>query len=175
MKQEIKPAVSSAKVNWWVDLGIFVVFLVAAAPHFTGIAIHEWLSMAMVGTIVVHLLLHWSWLTATTRYFFTKATNQVRINYILNALLFIDFTLIIFSGLMISEAVLPFMGLEIVPNRVWSGLHHTSSELLIPLTGLHIALHWSWIVSTFKRYVWQPLTGRSASTAAGTIQQKVTL
>lgn len=175
MKQETKPATSSTKVNWWVDLAVFVIFLVAAAPNFTGIALHEWFSVAMVGTILVHLLLHWAWLTATTRYFFTKATTQVRVNYVLNALLFIDFTLIIFSGLMISEAVLPFMGLEIVPNRAWSGLHHTSSELLIPLTGLHIALHWSWIVLMFKRYVWQPLTGRSAPTPARSIQEKVTL
>src|SRR6187455_328514 len=92
--------------NLIVDSVIFLAFLVAMAPHFTGMAIHEWLGIAFGAAITTHLLLHWQWIVEITKRFFGKAQWSARINYILNALLFIDITLIIFSGLMISEEVL---------------------------------------------------------------------
>lgn len=41
-------------VNFAVDTAIFVAFLVAMAPRFSGIAIHEWLSIAFAAAIVTH-------------------------------------------------------------------------------------------------------------------------
>src|SRR5215212_4203945 len=87
---------NSTKVNLAVDIVIFVAFLITTAPHFTGIAIHEWLSISFGGMIIAHLLLHWQWLVETTRRIFTTAPLQARINYVLNTALFIDMTLLVF-------------------------------------------------------------------------------
>ena len=58
---------NQTKTNLLVDIAIFAAFLIALDPHMTGIAIHEWLSIALAATIVAHLLLHWKWLVQVTR------------------------------------------------------------------------------------------------------------
>ena len=142
--------------NLIVDIAIFLAFLVAMAPHFSGMAIHEWLGVAFGAAIITHLLLHWQWIVEVTKRFFGKAQWSARINYILNALLFVDVTLVIFSGLLISEVALPLIGVELAQSSMWRGLHTTSANLFLPLVGLHIALHWQWIMNMFKRFVIAP-------------------
>lgn len=108
VKQVNKP--NRSKVNLVVDIVIFVAFLIATAPHFTGIAIHEWLGLAFGAAIVTHLLLHWQWIVETTKRIFSKLPGKTRLNYALNILLFIDVTLIAFTGIMISKSALPTRG-----------------------------------------------------------------
>jgi hypothetical protein len=157
------------RINLIVDIAIFVAFLVAMAPHFTGVAIHEWLGIAFGAAIITHLLLHWQWIVEITKRLFGKASWSARINYILNTLLFIDITLIIFSGLMISEEALPLVGIQLAQSRSWRGLHGTFADLFVVLVGLHVALHWQWIVNMFKRFVVTPLIPRRApQLSAGT-------
>lgn len=148
------------KINLMIDLAIFVAFLVAMSPHFSGVAVHEWLSIAFGAAIFVHLLLHWDWIVGITRSFFKKARWSARTNYVLNALLFIDITIVIFTGLMISENALPLFGIQTVRGGIWHVLHATSANLSLVLLGLHVALHWDWIVSTMKRFVIGPLLPR---------------
>ena len=150
------------KTNLIVDSAIFLAFLVAMAPHFSGMAVHEWLGIAFGGAIITHLLLHWQWLVEITKRLFSKTTWSSRINYILNILLFVDITLVIFSGLMISEVALPFVGIELAQSGSWRGLHGTFADLFMVLVGLHVALHWQWIVNMFKRFVITPLALRRA-------------
>ena len=145
------------KVNLIVDIGIFGAFLVVMAPHFSGIAIHEWLSISFGAAIIAHLLLHWQWLVGVTKQFFRKAQWSSRINYLLNTLLFIDMTIIIFSGLMISQSALPLLGIQLAAGGSWRQLHGLSADLSLLLIGLHIALHWHWIVNAAKRYLIAPL------------------
>ncbi len=149
-------------INLAIDMAIFVAFLVAMAPHFSGMAIHEWLGVAFGAAITSHLLLHWPWIVHVTKRFFGKLQWSARLNYVLNALLFIDMTVIIFTGLMISETVLPTFGLTATHGGEWNDLHETSANLSVLLTGLHVALHWQWIVNMTKRFVIAPLMPRRA-------------
>ena len=55
------------KTNLIVDSAIFLAFLVALAPRFSGLALHEWLGVAFGGAIVTHLLLHWQWIVEVTK------------------------------------------------------------------------------------------------------------
>ncbi|MEW6402065.1 MAG: DUF4405 domain-containing protein [Chloroflexota bacterium] len=142
-----------------IDVVAFVGFLIAMDPRSTGIAIHEWLTLAGIGVIIVHLLLNWSWIVEITRRFFGKVTGRSRINYILNIALFIDMTLIMFTGIMISESALPALGISLPKSMIWRALHSTTADLFVPILGLHLALHWSWLVSTIKRFVVQPVAG----------------
>ncbi|KPV52249.1 hypothetical protein SE17_16620 [Kouleothrix aurantiaca] len=160
------------KTNLLVDIAIFVAFLVAMAPRFSGVAVHEWLGIAFGAAIVTHLLLHWQWLVEVTRRFFSKAAPSARVNYVLNALLFIDVTLIIFSGLLISRAALPALGLTVAIGGSWRGIHETTANLFLPLIGLHVALHWQWIANMFKRFVFAPLAGRRAPQLAASSQKE---
>ncbi len=136
-----------------LDISTFVALLIVMDPRTSGIAVHEWLAIALSVTVVIHLLLNWNWIVEVTKRLFTKGKglNGSRINYILNWALFIDGVLIMLSGILISEAVMPALGLPLPSNFTWSGLHEVSTNLSMLLMGLHVALHWNWIVSTVKR------------------------
>jgi hypothetical protein len=77
-----------------------------------------------------------------------------------------DGTVIMLSGFMISESLLPFMGISLPRNFAWRSLHDLSANLFLVVLGLHTALHWSWIVESFKRYIFQPI-GRIFSSRSG--------
>lgn len=144
------------KIKIGIDLIIFAIFLIAMEPHASGIPIHEWLTTGALTVLVVHLLLNWEWIVQTTRRLLGKTNNQARVNYILNWLLFIDGTVIMLSGFMISESLMPFLGISPPRNFAWRSLHDLSANLFLLLLGLHTALHWSWIVDVSKRYIIQP-------------------
>lgn len=144
---------NSTKINMAIDATLLLVFLFTMDLRTTGEAIHEWLSIAFYIAIIVHLLLHWEWIVAVTRRFFSKTVNTARMNYVLNVLLFISMTVVTFSGIMISKIVLPTMGIEIQHNFFWRWLHSFSADAILIVIGLHLALHWKWIVNTTRRYI----------------------
>lgn len=148
------------KMDLGIDIAIFSGFLIATVPRFTGLLIHEWLGIAFAATIVAHLVRHWSWIMTVTRRFLGFISWRARINYILNVLLFINGTLLIFTGLMISKMALPLLGLRFPHDRLWLWLHQQTADMAVVLIGLHIALHWPWIRHTLQRHVIQPLMHR---------------
>lgn len=148
---------SQNKTKWILDLAIFIGFLVAMDPRSTGIAIHEWFTLAALVTTLIHLLLNWDWLAQTTRRFWANASSRARANYALNWLLFIDGILIMLSGILISEHVIPALGFHLPENFTWRRLHDMSANIALLLLGLHTALHWSWIVNVYKSYIAQPI------------------
>jgi uncharacterized protein DUF4405 len=148
---------SQTKLKLVLDVTIFIAFLIAMEPRSSGITIHEWLATSLIAVLVVHLLLSWDWIARLTRRFVGRINNQSRLNYILNWTLFIDGTVIMLSGFMISESLMPYLGIQLPRNFAWRGLHELSTNLFLVLLGLHTALHWSWVVETFKRYVFQPI------------------
>ena len=166
----IKNTPVQTKTKLWLDIIIFVAFLVTMDPRSSGIAIHEWLSLAMLAALTLHLLLSWDWITNISQRFLGKLGTQNRINYILNWLLFIDGTLLIVSGVMISEVAMPFLGIRLPEGFAWRRLHDMSANLGLLMLGLHTALHWSWIVNTFSRYLVKPVarlfTAKSKKDAA---------
>ena len=157
----MKPAIAPRnrnRTNLIVDSVIFLAFLIVMAPHFSGLAIHEWLGISFGAAIVSHLLLHWQWIVEVTKRLFGKTSWSARANYLLNALLFITIVLIILSGLLISKVALPTIGIQPAQAGSWRMIHSSSTNVFLGLTGLHIALHWKWIVNMVKRYVFAPRT-----------------
>ncbi len=152
-----KKKLNPIKTNLWVDVVIFLAFLLALDPRTTGIAIHEWLSLAAAGAAIVHLLLHWQWIVEVTRRFFRHFGKKQSLNYVVNALFFIDLAIVIFSGIMISKEVLPALGLSAPHNNFMRRLHTLSADWFVFIVGLHIALHWKWLLSAFKRYLVPPV------------------
>jgi hypothetical protein len=151
----------STKTNLVLDLSIFTVFLVVASPALTGNTIHEWLAVVFAAAIITHLLFHWEWLAKIFLGFFKKLFHQSRLNFVVDALFFVAMTASIFSGLMISKSVLSTLGIQLDVSQGWKSIHTLSSDASIILLGVHSALHWKWIVDTFKRFVLIPLRGLS--------------
>lgn len=156
---------NSNRTKLLLDIGTFLAFLITMDPHFSGLAIHEWLSLALAGTIIVHLLLNWEWIVNVTKLLFVKATNGARVNYVLNWLLFIDGVLIVLSGIMISESAMPTLGIALPMNFAWRRLHDMSANIALLIMGLHLAMHWNWIVTTFKRMLFSGAKQRAVTTA----------
>src|SRR5215212_5398885 len=150
MQQERKQGNQNA-VNLAVDLVIFVIFLVVEAPKFSGLPVHEWLGIAIGAGALTHVLLHWSWVIEISRRFFGKAQTLARINYVLNMLLFLAIVTIIFTGLMISETIMPLLGITVSKNGMWHGVHTAAANVFIGLVALHVALHWQWFVNLLRR------------------------
>ena len=161
--------------NAIVDTVIFLAFLVAGAPHFSGLAIHEWLGISFGAAIITHLLLHWQWVVGVTKRFFTKLPRQTRLNYLVNTLLFIDITAIIFSGLMISKVALPWLGVSLGSGGGWLTVHKLAADGSLALVGAHVALHWQWIVQMARRLTGaqrQQLPAQGVPAASAQIQQE---
>lgn len=155
--QQSKPKANRNLINIALDSAVFIVFLITTAPHLSGIAIHEWLSLAFGAAIVTHLLLHWQWIVGITKQFFRSAKGSARANYVLNVLFFLAMTIVIFSGIMISEHALPALGIDIGRDMSWRRIHGLASNACVLLLGLHLALHWSWMASMAKKYIGAPI------------------
>lgn len=157
--------------NYWLDTALFFAFIIDMNTRFTGISIHEWLGLGFGIALIYHLLLHWNWIASLTRRLFRKLSSGQqlpsgqRLRYVIDLILFVDMVVLTMTGIWISEVALQQLGLSFAPNFFWRRLHEQTADLAIWLVALHIALDWKWIVSTTKRYLWQPLT-KKRSTAA---------
>jgi cytochrome b len=161
-----KTLTGTTKIKLLLDVAISLAVLASLSPAMTGPAIHEWLGMAVAVPLVVHLLLNWKWIAATTRRFFGALPGQVRINYVLNAALFITMTATIFSGMMMSEVALRSLGLSLGHSPSMRMVHSLSTTALVWVVGLHLAMHWNWVACAVRRYVIDPLRGRSGADRA---------
>lgn len=144
------------KLNFWVDVSIFAIFLVAMEPRATGITIHEWFTTAAVGTLIVHFVLHWDWFMKLTSRFFVKLFHSSRLNYLLSIALFLGFITLMVSGFMISRSVMPSLGFVVDARGAWGKIHDLSANLTLLLIAIHVGLRWDWIWAAFKRIFVEP-------------------
>ena len=148
------------KTNLFVDILIFVLFLIAYEQRATGTAIHEWLGVVLGLVFLLHIILHWKWITACTRQFLTRLKAESRINYILDIFIYIGFTTIIFTGIMISESFLPTFGIRTFRSHYWQEIHSMAVDITLFFVAIHFAMHWKWIVNNFKRFIIDPIQNR---------------
>jgi len=134
-----------------LDIGITLAMLALLSVALTGLALHEWLGIAFIAVLVLHLLLHWQWIAGATLRWLRSLSWKVRLTYLVDVVLFITMTLVIFSGLMISEIALPMIGLVSSRNFAWRAIHSASSNGVLVLVSLHLALNWRWIVAAAQR------------------------
>ena len=147
----------STKKNLLVDFVILVGLLIALEPGITGIAVHEWLSIALAITMIVHILLHWDWVINVGVKFFKKLFHSSRLQFVVDVVLLVAFVLVMLSGILISRSVLSVLGIHLQVSRIWELLHRMSADVTLLLTAVHFAQHWSWIVYATKRYVLRPI------------------
>jgi hypothetical protein len=147
----------STKKKLILDLSMFGAFLAVSNPHLTGMSIHEWLGVSLIATLITHLLFNWEWIVNVSRTFFKKLWHQSRLNFVVDSAFFIVMTGVLFSGLMISESVLPTLGIQLDVSRSWKSIHTMLSDASVILLSLHFALHWKWVVTNVGRYIVSPV------------------
>jgi hypothetical protein len=74
-----------------------------------------------------------------------------------DVLLFAAFVLVMLSGILISRSALAVLGIQVAESPTWRFLHSWSADASLILTGLHFALHWTWIVNAVARCLMMPL------------------
>jgi cytochrome b561 len=142
------------KMTFWLDATLLVSICALQTVSFTGLVLHEWLGLAMVGMVLAHLLLAWSWIAAQSRRLFAAQSVRARINYLLNLSLFASVTATIFSGILISQKAIPTVtGMDAAPEMDWRWdiLHNQFSWALIILSGFHLAINWDWALAAGQR------------------------
>lgn len=135
-----------------MDLALFIAFVVVMNIPLTGTAVHEWVGIGIAIGVIVHLLQHTNWIVTTTKRIFGSCSFRNRLSYVMMMGLFAGFFTIIVSGLVISEAALPLLGVEVIPSDFWFWLHLSSVSWVLWLTALHLALDWKWITQTVRRF-----------------------
>ena len=151
---------SHTQIRVWVDLVFFIGMILVLAPQATGIPFHEWASFLIIVPFFVHLILDWKWIVSITKRILKRIPGETRFNYILDWLLFFLFVVATFTGVVISEAALPALGITVVIDPFWSALHDISANLLMVIIGIHLAMHWKWIVTNVKKYVLRRSTAK---------------
>lgn len=156
-----RKGISRTQKLWVVDVSLFAVFLLVMNVPLTGIAIHEWLGIVIGAGLIAHLVQHGNWLATVTQRFRAATSFRNRLNYVMTGLLFVAFVSIVLSGIVISEVAVPWLGITTVASTFWLWLHLVSVNFVLLLTALHIALNWSWIASSFGRFVTEPIRARA--------------
>ena len=147
----------STKTKLMLDIAIFSAMLAVTNPRLTGNTIHEWLGISLATAIITHLLFNWNWIVNVTRTFFKKLFHESRLNYVINLLFFIAMTGSFFSGLLISKDVISTLGIQFNVSGAWKMIHSLTSDASVIILGLHVAMHWKWIVTNTGRYIVTPI------------------
>jgi hypothetical protein len=153
-RKSAKPAQWRLKLTFWLDVTLLVSVCILQTVSFTGLVLHEWLGLAMVGMVLAHLLLAWSWIASQSRRLFTLQSVRARINYLLNLTLFAGITAVIFSGILISQKAVPALtGTRAAPDMDWrwDWLHNQFSQAVVLFSGLHLAINWDWVLAAGQR------------------------
>ena len=136
------------RTRYVMDSLLLVFFILANVPQ-VNLPFHEWISFVFIVPFIIHLLLHYDWVLKTPPRFFQRIGGEIRFNFIFDCLLYLMMILVIISGILASEVVLPlFMQFEALP--FWTEVHHKYSNLLIILVGVHLGMHWRWIAELTK-------------------------
>ena len=139
------------KTRYVMDVLLLISLMLVSAPQATGVPVHEWLSVLFVVPFAVHLLLHWDWIKQSAKRFTKHISAKERFSLVWNYLLYVMMLLATVSGFLVSVALLPTLNIELHIQDFWSKIHHDSATLIMPIIGVHLALHWRWIVNLTKR------------------------
>lgn len=139
--------------DYWLDLSLLVIFTVDYTLEFTGLAWHEWIGLAFVVLVPVHLLQHWDWVVRTTRRIVGRRPGRETLRWVVDLAILPGMVLCVASGLFISRHALPALGVSTERDRFWSELHSVTADLTLFLAIVHVALSWRWLLSVTRRVV----------------------
>jgi hypothetical protein len=132
------------KHNWLIDIAIMTGFLLSFFLNVTGLPLHQWLGVGVTVLMLVHLYLHWDWVTAVVKRIFSKTCARARLYLLLDVVIMLGVVVILETGLAIST----WLNLEFYNFSSWVDIHIYSSLITLGLVVIKVGLHWRWIVTT---------------------------
>jgi len=141
------------KINYLkivIDTLMVVIFVLLYNYLVLGMLFHEVVGLAIGAVILLHCGLNWKWIKGVTlKIFKSKLPIKTRIGYFLNILLLINVIIIIISGVLISKKLFP--GFTLSGGKSLQVLHISLSYFCLLLIGIHVGLHWNWVMITFRK------------------------
>lgn len=169
--------------NWWIDtlLGINALLTLTSSLYFltfpiggyqggrnpyynlvilfnrqTWDLLHTWSGAAMIFTALIHILIHWGWITGTIARSWQVITGKRQVfgsrltyNILLDLLIGISFVICAISGMMFM--FFPASGAQgtmpVFNKTIWDLVHTWSGVIMAMAALLHFLLHWKWIVN----------------------------
>ena len=119
-----------------VDAVALVAYAVVSLPSLTGVAAHEWLGLAVAFVLAVHLAQHLAQALPRRGGGWAHAARSA-----LAVLLAVALVTCVVSGVMVSGAVLPTLGLYAEGYYFWNPLHAVSAKVLLALLLVHLFLN----------------------------------
>jgi cytochrome b subunit of formate dehydrogenase len=176
--------------NWWIDAALFASAVAAALSgvyflflptngyqggrnlyhnitilfsRSTWDDLHTWGGVAMIAAALIHLAIHWSWVTGMARRTLHELTGKCgcmnargRWNLILNTFVAISFILTALSGVYF----LFFPGGRwaadpglVFSRTTWDLLHTWAGVSLTAGAIVHFSIHWKWVTKVTRKMV----------------------
>lgn len=130
-----------------------VAFLLLMDPKsFFGIWFHEIAGLTICALFILHMILNWGWIKVSTIRLFGKVSSKQRLKYIIDILLLSAFACILISGMAIAKMInFRWLGFDRENQMIYKSMHVSFSMLAVIITGVHLGLHWNWVLARFKR------------------------
>jgi hypothetical protein len=133
-----------------LDLIMAVLLVLMYNAKVINLEFHEIGGLFVGFLVLVHLVLNRKWVASVSGKILSKnLAFKLRFGYIMNMLLLISMVLVIVSGIFISKVV--FRGLT-MSGENWKMIHYASAASLV-LVGIHLGLHWGFVMGIFKRFI----------------------
>ncbi len=132
---------------------IVVVFLLLMdSKSFFGLWFHEIAGLTVCALFILHMVLNWTWIKVTTLKLFGKIKGKQRLNYFIDIVLLVCFACILISGMAISKIFdFSWLGFDRQNQMFYRSMHSSFSMIVLIITGIHLGLHWNWVLARFKR------------------------
>ncbi len=115
-----------------------------------GLPFHEIAGSVIGVAILMHIGLNYRWVVNTTKKIFDpKLPKKTRFSFLLNILLIISMAAVIITGILISRVVFPSLAIQ--GGRSIRGIHGLSADATLAFVGLHVGVHWQWVMSICKK------------------------
>lgn len=134
-----------------LDLAMFGTMLVAYNPSWTGLAWHEWLSVAAIVPLLFHVIVNWDKVLVVVKTFVDRLVHESRLNLVVDVALFVAAVAVMLSGIMVSRTIAGALGVVMAPSELWNAVHSVSADLTITLLLVHFVLHWRWVLGVARR------------------------
>jgi hypothetical protein len=135
-----------------LDLAMFGALLAAYNPGWTGLVWHEWICVAAAVPLLFHVIINWDKVLRVLTTFVEKLWHGSRLDLVVDTVLFVAAITCMVSGFMVSQVVLPVLGLHLTPTLTWVSVHRWSADLTIVLLLVHTAFHWRWIYNVTLKF-----------------------
>lgn len=128
------------KTNLILDIFLFAGFILCFFLDLTGMILHQYLGLVLVGFTLIHLLIHNQWVKNVLRRF-SDLQSRPQVLFLLDTAVALGFVGILVTGLVIST----WLNLPLNGYTVWLNVHIAFSIETLFFLVVKIGFHWRWI------------------------------